>query len=77
MRRFLKKSFTNSKNNLRILLFFMLYKSRLCVILLNALFLSKLSSETILLLVLLYIVYIFFVISCKIVFVNLYLRAFI
>jgi len=77
MRQFLRKSSTNLRNNLKIFPFFMLYKSLLCVTLLNALFLFKFSSETTLFLVLLYIIYIFSIINCKIVFVNLYLRAFI
>ncbi len=72
-----RKFFTNLRSNLETFLFFILCKSLLCVTLSNAFFSFRLSNKTTLLLILLYTICIFFIISCKVVFIDLCLQAFI
>ena len=69
-----RKFFTNLKSSLKTFLFFMLCKSLLCITLLNAFFSFRLSNETILLLMSLHTICIFFIISCKVIFINLCLQ---
>ncbi len=68
---FLRKFFTNLRSSLRTFLFFMSCKSLLCATLLNAFFLFRFSSETTFLLMSLHTMCIFFIISCKVIFVDL------
>ncbi len=74
---FFRKFFTNFRSSLETFLFFMSCKSLLCIILLNAFFSFRLSNETILLLMSFHTVCIFFIISCKIIFIDLCLQTFI
>ncbi len=70
-----RKFFTNLKSSLETFLFFMSCKSLLCITLLNAFFSFKLSNETTLLFMSLHTVCIFFIINCKVVFIDLCLQA--
>ncbi len=70
MHLFFKKSFTNSRSDSSTFLFLILYRNLLCVILSNIFLLFKLNNNITLLFVLFYIIYIFFIISCKAIFVN-------
>ena len=74
---FFKKFLIHFSNLLDIFFFFILWRNRMCDTLLKASLTFKLKKDVILFFCLLYIVWIFFVMNCKIVFIERCLHAFI
>ena len=74
---FFKKFSIHFNNLLNIFLFFMLWRNRKCDTLSKISLTFKLKNDVILFFYSFYIVWIFFIMNCKIVFINYYLRAFI